>query len=69
MIKTLLVTTETLHLGDLLYDDPPIMTRWDYADRQPTWEEILMDNGRMDSEGEAYYPYDHSPQNEGEDEE
>ena len=45
------------------------MTEWDNMDRQPTWEEILMDGGRMDSEGEAYYPYDRSPQNEGEDEE
>ena len=62
------VTTEALHLGDLLFDDPPIMTGWDDKSRQPTWEEILMDGGRMDSEGEAYYPYDCSPQNEGEDE-
>ena len=62
------VTTETLHLGDLLFDDPPILAEWDNMSRQPTWEEILMDGGRMDSEGEAYYPYDRSPQNEGEDE-
>ena len=62
------VTTEPLHLGDLLFDDPPIMTEWTDMDRQPTWEEILMDGGRMDSEGEAYYPYDRSPQNEGENE-
>ena len=44
------------------------MTEWDNMSRQPTWEEILMDGGRMDSEEEAYYPYDRSPQNEGEDE-
>ena len=57
-----------LHLGDLLFDDPPIMTEWDNMSRQPTWEEILMDGGRMDSEGEVYFPCDRSPQNEGEDE-
>ena len=62
------VTTEALHLGDLLFDDPPILTEWDNMNRQPTWEEILMDGERMDSEGEAYYPYDRSLQNEEEDE-
>ena len=45
-----------------------MMTEWDNMNRQPTWEEILMDGERMDSEGEAYYPDDHSPQKEGEDE-
>ena len=68
MLNLLHVTTETLHLDDLLFDDPSMMAEWDNMSRQPTWEEILMDGGRMDSEGEAYYPYDRSPQNEGEDE-
>ena len=62
------VTTEVLHLDDLLFDDPPTLTEWDNMSRQPTWEEILMNGGRMDSEREACYPCDHSPQNEGEDE-
>ena len=44
------------------------MTEWDDMSRQPTWEEILMDERRMDSEEEVYYPYDHNPQNEEEDE-
>ena len=62
------VTTETLHLGDLFFDDPSIMTEWTDMNRQPTWEEILMDGERMDSEGEVYYLYDRSPQNKGENE-
>ena len=60
------ITTETLYLDDLLFDDPPIMTEW--TNRQSTWEEILMDGGRMDSEGEAYFSYDRNLQNEGENE-
>ena len=44
------------------------MTEWTDMDRQPTWKEILLDGGRMDSEGEAYYLYDRSLQNEGENE-
>ena len=35
------VTTETLHLGDLLFNDPPIMTEWTDIDRQSTWKENL----------------------------
>ena len=62
------VTTETLHLDDLLFNDPPIMTEWTDMDRQPTWEEILLDGERMDSEGEIYYLYDYSLQNERENE-
>ena len=63
------VTTETLHLDDLLFDDPSIMAEWDNTNRQSTWEEILMDGGRMDSEREAYFLYDRSLQNKEEDEE
>ena len=44
------------------------MTEWTDMGRQPTWEEILMDGERMDSEGEVYYPYDRNLQNEKEDE-
>ena len=62
------ITTESLHLDDLLFNDPLIMTEWTDMNGQLTWEEILMDGGRMDSEGEAYYPYDRSPQNEEENE-
>ena len=43
------------------------MTEWDDMNRQPTWKEILMDGERMDSEGETYYSYDRSLQNEEED--
>ena len=30
------VMTETLHLGNLLFDDPSIMTEWNNMNRQPT---------------------------------
>ena len=30
------VTTKTLHLGDLLFNDSPIMTEWTDMDRQST---------------------------------
>ena len=45
------------------------MIEWDNMNRQSTWKEILMDEERMDSEGEVYYLYDRSLQNEGENEE
>ena len=60
--------TETLHLDDLLFNDPSIMTEWTHTDRQSTWEEILMNGERMDSEGEVYYSYDRNLQNERENE-
>ena len=44
------------------------MTKWTNMDRQSTWKEILMDGERMDSEGEVYYLYDRSLQNERENE-
>ena len=62
------VTTEALHLDDLLFNDLPIMTEWTDMDRQFTWKEILMDEERMDSEEEVYYLYDRSLQNERENE-
>ena len=65
-IIRIFVTTQVLHLDDLFFDDPSIMTGWDDMNRQSIWKEILMDDGRMNSEGEVYYLYDHSPQNERE---
>ena len=62
------VTTETLHLDDLLFDDPSIMTEWTDMDRQFTWKEILLDGERMNSEEETYYLYDRNLQNEGKNE-
>ena len=67
-IRRIIITTKPLHLDDLLFDDPSIMIEWTNMNRQPIWEEILLDEKRMDSEGEAYYPYDRSPQNKRENE-
>ena len=62
------VTTKTLHLDDLFFNDPSIMTEWTDMDRQSIWKEILLNKERMNSEGEAYYLYERSPQNERENE-
>ena len=60
----MIVTTETLHLDDLLFNNPSMLTEWSDMNRQSTWKEILMDDERMDFKREIYYLYDDSLQNE-----
>ena len=63
------VTIKTLHLDDLFFNDPLIMTEWDNINRQLTWKKILIDGEKMDSKRETYYSYDYSLQNKKEDKE
>ena len=57
-----------LHLDDLFFNDPSIMTEWDNINRQSTWKEILTDKEKMNSKEEIYYSYDYSLQNKEKDE-